>query len=662
MEVIILPIAAGIFSLVGMLFDETVKFSLHTAYIFSLSPAINLGWVIIRDVANIFFIFVLIYISLGTIVKGTVGFHTKDLLTKVIIAALLINFSLFITKAVIDTSNVFGNWLYNGVLKTLEVNKATGASKDPSLSDLINARLGIIQFWSGGSNATANTSEFIKDAERGIIGQFIRLSIVLIAIYIFAYCAIMFLARSITLLFLMVFSPIGFMGGVLPQLEKYAKDWKNELVSAAIFPIVFLLMLYISLQFINSLNLLNITSSDDRVGLYFHYFIIIFLLHATLKVAKENSGEMGKALVGMADSLGKFAVGAAGGGAALLGKVAIGGTAARIANNTWLNQKVAGGGIKGLIAGGVKGNMEGVADYHFDTRSALGLGIKADKGYSSMMKDATKRQETAQKDIAAKWKEEKPAKKFLGRAEVAAYREHDEYGNRYEDLYNKINDETNGLDKRIKNAATPDERNTLVKERDALQKELNKVKSAINDDDAFEIQKKILKAQEDELELMKDRKGYASKEEIEAMVAAMRQGRVAKEAESGFGMNVAQTIAFNPLSKKGKEEMAKFKEAQKEAVEARPTTLGKISESAQIAAAVTAGAAAFISTLGLGRFSAKQYTADNKKIAGKLRDTMKEGEKKKNQEKIKDIIAGLGDGGSGGETPPAATGGGKPVI
>ncbi len=333
MEIIILPLAAGIFSLVGLLFDTAVAFSLHTAYIFSLSPAINLGWVIVRDIANIFFIFILIYISLGTIVRGTVGFHTKDLLTKVIIAALLINFSLFFTKVVIDVSNIFGGWIYNGVIETLKVNKAEDSTKNPSLTDLINKRLGIIQLWSGGSNATANANtankNFFNNPENSTIGQFIRLATVLIATYIFAYCAIMFLARSITLLFLMVFSPIGFMGGLLPQLKKHADRWREELLSAAIFPVAFMLMLYISLQFINSLQLLNIKTSDsyifsNDISLYFQYFIIIFLLHATLKIAKENSGEMGKALGGLADGLGKLAVntaiGIGTGGAAIAGR------------------------------------------------------------------------------------------------------------------------------------------------------------------------------------------------------------------------------------------------------------------------------------------------------------------------------------------------------
>lgn len=313
-ELVVLPLAAGIMYLSGLIMDAAINFSLNTAYIFSLSPAINLGWVIVRDLANMFFIFILIYISLGTIIQGT-KFGTKQLLTQVIIAAILINFSLFITKAVIDVSNVFGNWLYGGIQKTLIVNSEVGAKT--SLSGLIATRMNILGFWSAEKTDANTGANLATGSSNSMIGRFLRLTVVLVTTYIFLYSAVLFISRSITLLFLLVFSPIGFMGGVLPQLKKYAGDWKNELIAAATFPIAFLLMLYIALQFINGLKLgldtteVQIFGSGFKVSDYFQYFIIIFLLQACLKIAKENAGELGKQLGGMAEGLGKMAVGAA---------------------------------------------------------------------------------------------------------------------------------------------------------------------------------------------------------------------------------------------------------------------------------------------------------------------------------------------------------------
>ncbi|MDE1875016.1 MAG: hypothetical protein KGH68_03055 [Patescibacteria group bacterium] len=420
-EIIVLPIAAFVLYLVGMLMDSAITLSINTAYIFSLSPAVNLGWVIIRDIANICFIFILIYISITTIVQGTnANFGIKNMLTKVIIAAILINFSLFFTKVIVDVSNVFGNWLYGGVEKTLVVNTTNGSpTNHTSLSGLIATRLGIAGFWSATPNANGSswlTSDFIT--------VFLRLAVVLIAIYIFAYVTILFLARAIEILFLLVFSPIGFMGEVLPQIKKYADEWWSELSKAAIFPIAFLLMLYISLQFINSLGSLNLSALNDNavklplgvtisVSQYFQYFLIIFLLGACLKMAKQYSGEVGEALGGLAQSLAKTAVGAATtyatGGLAFLGRRTIGMGAAKLAENDTLNDAASGryGRLAQLGGKAALGATRQTAKSSFDVRAtkvfgtlsgatlpkevASSIGKAGGKGgYEAMVKDLGK--------------------------------------------------------------------------------------------------------------------------------------------------------------------------------------------------------------------------------------------------------------------------------
>ncbi len=334
LEIFLMPLASVVMYLGGMLLDGVIKFSLNTSYIFSLSPAINLGWVIVRDLCNIFFIFILIYISLGTIVKGT-SFGTKDLLIKVVIAAILINFSLFFTKTIIDVSNIFGNWLYGGIVNTLRVN-SENQSQPTSLSGLIATRLGIIQYGQSNAiaNANPNTDKMLSTApSQSFTGRILRLAIVLIATYMFFYTSVLFLTRSVTLLFLLVFSPIWFMGDVLPQLKDYASDWKKELTAAVTFPIAYLLTLYIALQFINSLDALgtvfpdgNIKGSEFTVAQYFNYFVIILLLQACLSAAKDSSGKLGKMADGLASGLAKFAtnagIGIASGGIALAGRSA----------------------------------------------------------------------------------------------------------------------------------------------------------------------------------------------------------------------------------------------------------------------------------------------------------------------------------------------------
>ena len=77
---------------------------------------INIGWAVVRDFSNIFFILVLLYVAIQTILG--IGHDTKKIIVNVIIMALLINFSMFFTKVVIDSSNILALVFYN----KLEVN------------------------------------------------------------------------------------------------------------------------------------------------------------------------------------------------------------------------------------------------------------------------------------------------------------------------------------------------------------------------------------------------------------------------------------------------------------------------------------------------------------------------------------------------------------
>lgn len=428
LEVIILPLASGFLYLAGSLMDAAINFSLNTSYIFSLSPAINLGWVIIRDLANIIFIFILIWISINTIVSGT-RFGTMSMLKNVVIAALLINFSLFFTKAIIDVSNVFGNWLYGGVQNTLVAN-SVNTNKQTSLSALIASRMNIIALWGDtniqpSANAQTNPLSY-SDPSKSIVGRVLRLIVVLIATYIFCYIAGLFLARSITLLFLLVFSPLGFLGEMLPSIKEYSDQWWKELSKAGIFPVAFLLMLYISLQFINSIGALDLKTTQTSIeiaginfnlGDYFQYFIIIFLLKASLDVANKYSGEVGKAIGGAASSLGKLAVGAsvaaATGGTAWLARNAIGGVAGRIANSSAIQNASAKGGIGGLVARTSRSTLKGVAGSSFDLRGtgilpkeATGKAMGIDFNKIGYQKDGYVGAQKAREEAARKFADE----------------------------------------------------------------------------------------------------------------------------------------------------------------------------------------------------------------------------------------------------------------
>lgn len=69
------------------------------------APAVTQGWVIIRDLSNMFFIIVLLIIAISTIL-GIETYNYKKLLPKLILMAILINFSKMICGILIDVSQI----------------------------------------------------------------------------------------------------------------------------------------------------------------------------------------------------------------------------------------------------------------------------------------------------------------------------------------------------------------------------------------------------------------------------------------------------------------------------------------------------------------------------------------------------------------------------
>ena len=67
--------------------------------------AVKVGWVIVRDLANMFFVLVLLVIAFATILRIE-SYNAKKLLPKLLIMAVVINFSKTIFGIIIDFSQV----------------------------------------------------------------------------------------------------------------------------------------------------------------------------------------------------------------------------------------------------------------------------------------------------------------------------------------------------------------------------------------------------------------------------------------------------------------------------------------------------------------------------------------------------------------------------
>ncbi len=321
---VIIPLTGWLLWLIGQMLDFALNLQLTSD--FFKSTAINAGWTIIRDLCNMVFIFVLIYAGISTILNLGSS-NLKKIITGVIISALLINFSLYITRAIIDVSNVATAWFVQGV-------KNVGGGV--GVSDSVQGVLQMEKLIKSDAKPTDGTPIGLTTFVTGLA----VLGLNFVAIYVFFNVAFLFIARIVSFMFLLVTAPIGFVKGLgIGDLDDLATKWWGELRKQAIMAPMFFLMLYLTLFIVDQVQVLVFSAGAGKTDAvlknnfspanYLMFAIIVMMLLKCLEIARTYSGELGDKIAGGL----KSAVGLALGGATAVAGVGLRQTFGRSAFN-----------------------------------------------------------------------------------------------------------------------------------------------------------------------------------------------------------------------------------------------------------------------------------------------------------------------------------------
>ncbi|MGB4833753.1 MAG: hypothetical protein WBP40_01830, partial [Candidatus Moraniibacteriota bacterium] len=206
-------------------------------------PAVYTLWQFIRDFFNLFFIFILLFSAFATIFQVD-SFNIRNIFKNILLTALLINFSFPITRFLIDVANVPMYYFINDVI---------GAGGGQGAVIAMNNLLGF-----SGTAAAALTTEYIPTFAAIIFAFLFGISL--------AVLSVMLIVRLIALTLLLVFSPIGFAGSLLPGFNKYGQEWWSKFWSYAFFGPAAALMLVVSLKFLEATQTANVWRSVDQVS------------------------------------------------------------------------------------------------------------------------------------------------------------------------------------------------------------------------------------------------------------------------------------------------------------------------------------------------------------------------------------------------------------
>ncbi len=435
--------AAWLLWLSGVFLNSVLGFTVvNLTQNINATTGINSAWAVIRDLSNMSFIFILLYAAIKTILGD--GGSIKNVVVGTVIAAVLINFSLFFAKVIIDISNVVALTFYNQILPAGGLIRANG------LADSIMQPLGVTTIFSPIDSAAQLLKSLTQSLSTIVIVSVGSSIFMYVTAGIFFAIAGMFITRYVSIIFLLVLSPVAILGTFLPQFKSYGNAWWNRLTSEALFAPVFMIMMWVALTIINSYSFMcpgtqstlaqlfsgimtsvsdgttGTSCSGSATGLLMNFVIAISFVSATLVVARKTANHAGSVAQEIAGKLTSPFTGAAG----WAGRQTMGRGAAALVNSKWLNtaasQKFDGRpgstfrGIAGIAGRAGVQQAQGVAKSNFDPAAALGFAASANKsGYGDRKKaDEKERQEAAsrvqslqnEKDIMAGLKAKEAAR------------------------------------------------------------------------------------------------------------------------------------------------------------------------------------------------------------------------------------------------------------
>ena len=188
-------------------------------------------WQKVRDVSNVCFVLVFLLIIYAQITnQGLSNYGIKSMLPRLIIGAILVNVSYWISGALVDVSNVLGSSLQHFFTDVRH-----------SLSGY--GRLGDELSWTGVTGvvlAGGGVLGKVVVANGGIGPSLTLLTTMLVGAIVAAIVAMVILAvRQALITLCIIVAPLAFVAYVLPRTNKYFDKWKDLFATMLLmFPII----------------------------------------------------------------------------------------------------------------------------------------------------------------------------------------------------------------------------------------------------------------------------------------------------------------------------------------------------------------------------------------------------------------------------------------
>lgn len=192
-------------------------------------------WKFVRDIINVGFIFGLLFIAFAFIFQIH-GYSDKKVIIKLVIAALLVNFSFPLARVLIDFANVPMYFFLQMILGDNGSGAVSSALGSSQLSSIL---------------VPQDMNDAYNKATSLLILNIVFMFMFTITLGVLA---IQFLIRMIALVILVILSPIGFAASGIPGLKSYGGKWWDNFLKYCFFGPAAAFMLVLATNFLAAVN------------------------------------------------------------------------------------------------------------------------------------------------------------------------------------------------------------------------------------------------------------------------------------------------------------------------------------------------------------------------------------------------------------------------
>jgi len=298
----------------GSLLAWVIRLPLTNPELISLSNNfVTSGWTFVSGLVNMGIILILLMIAFAYILKIET-FRAKQVFVKLIIVALLVNFSLVFVKAIFDISNILYIYILNmvgpnfvwesfktfaggikGVITAIagSILVLTAPLMIPPAAPWV--QFGVLIAWLTGSLFFIPT-------------WIMQMVIAFLFSFLFILLFFLFSVRIFIIWIFAVLSPLAVVCWVLPQTKKFWDQWLKWLLDWMFFGVVILFLIALGLKTIPSIE----TPSFVWIGgllpvpgwFFYYFFLFIYLLVIVYLLRKKFMPEFAEFLIEQSKAVG----------------------------------------------------------------------------------------------------------------------------------------------------------------------------------------------------------------------------------------------------------------------------------------------------------------------------------------------------------------------